>query len=272
MPRGLCPAEMKLLRCLLPAIFSPWLLLLKLVCAEGHLPRTLGYVELGPSGTLKPLPPSALKPPARLFPGEPAKALPGALSPWAWPRNQTGMEVRVPRKPSLKAGRARKIFGWGDFYFNIKTLKFSLLVTGKIVDHVNGTFSVYFRHNSSSLGNVSVSIVPPGKVVEFDLLGPPPASRPPEPQQDTLPEAKEPKAFNCHVEYEKTDRARKNKPCLYDPAKVCFTEHTQSQAAWLCSKPFKVICIFVSFCSFDYKLVQKVCPDYNFQHERPYFG
>ncbi|CAM4602737.1 unnamed protein product [Lepidochelys kempii] len=60
--------------------------------------------------------------------------------------------------------------------------------------------------------------------------------------------------------------------CLYDPAKVCFTEHTQSHAAWLCAKPFKVICIFVSFCSFDYKLVQKVCPDYNFQHDRPYFG
>ncbi|CAM5124286.1 unnamed protein product [Natator depressus] len=265
---------MKLLRWL-PAIFSPWLLL-KVVCVEGHMTKTLGYLELGTSGLLKTLPAGTLKPPplppARLFSGEPSKAKAGALTPWAWPRNQTGAEPpgqRGQRKPSLKTGRARKIFGWGDFYFNIKTLKFSLLVTGKIVDHVNGTFSVYFRHNSSSLGNVSVSIVPPGKVVEFDVLGPPPAT---EPQQATLPEAKEPRAFNCHVEYEKTNRARKNKPCLYDPAKVCFTEHTQSHAAWLCAKPFKVICIFVSFCSFDYKLVQKVCPDYNFQHDRPYFG
>ena len=64
------------------------------------------------------------------------------------------------------------------------TLKFSLLVTGKIVDHVNGTFSVYFRHNSSSLGNLSVSIVPPSKRVEFGgvwLPGPAP-----HPLQSTL--------------------------------------------------------------------------------------
>uniref|UniRef100_A0A493TK49 Neurexophilin 4 n=1 Tax=Anas platyrhynchos platyrhynchos TaxID=8840 RepID=A0A493TK49_ANAPP len=156
------------------------------------------------------------------------------------------------------SSRTKKIFGWGDFYFNIKTLKFSLLVTGKIVDHINGTFSVYFRHNSSSLGNVSVSIVPPSKAVGFE--------------QSTLPEGRPAKALNCHVEYEKTNRARKNKPCLYDPSKVCFTEHTQSHAAWLCAKPFKVICIFISFLSIDYKLVQKVCPDSNFQHEKPYFG
>uniref|UniRef100_A0A8C6JA51 Uncharacterized protein n=1 Tax=Melopsittacus undulatus TaxID=13146 RepID=A0A8C6JA51_MELUD len=163
----------------------------------------------------------------------------------------------LPQSPG-SAGRTKKIFGWGDFYFNIKTLKFSLLVTGKIVDHINGTFSVYFRHNSSSLGNVSVSIVPPSKAVGFE--------------QSTLPEGRPAKALNCHVEYEKTNRARKNKPCLYDPSKVCFTEHTQSHAAWLCAKPFKVICIFISFLSIDYKLVQKVCPDYNFQHDNPYFG
>uniref|UniRef100_A0A2K5W074 Uncharacterized protein n=1 Tax=Macaca fascicularis TaxID=9541 RepID=A0A2K5W074_MACFA len=215
---------------------------------------------------------------------------------------------RTKRKPSIKAARAKKIFGWGDFYFRVHTLKFSLLVTGKIVDHVNGTFSVYFRHNSSSLGNLSVSIVPPSKRVEFGgvwLPGPVP-----HPLQSTLalegvlpglgprwdgsssgragllrgalagplggalgvPGAKESRAFNCHVEYEKTNRARKHRPCLYDPSQVCFTEHTQSQAAWLCAKPFKVICIFVSFLSFDYKLVQKVCPDYNFQSEHPYFG
>ncbi|XP_010837675.1 PREDICTED: neurexophilin-4 [Bison bison bison] len=239
---------------------------------------------------------------------------------WAWPANHTGTLARAgaagapaqrtKRKPSIKAARAKKIFGWGDFYFRVHTLKFSLLVTGKIVDHVNGTFSVYFRHNSSSLGNLSVSIVPPSKRVEFGgvwLPGPAP-----HPLQSTLalegvlpglgaplgiaaagpglggtlggalagplggalgvPGAKESRAFNCHVEYEKTNRARKHRPCLYDPSQVCFTEHTQSQAAWLCAKPFKVICIFVSFLSFDYKLVQKVCPDYNFQSEHPYFG
>eukprot|EP00071_Canis_lupus_P008498 XP_005625707.2 neurexophilin-4 [Canis lupus familiaris] len=237
---------------------------------------------------------------------------------WAWPANHTGAPARAgalpaartKRKPSVKAARAKKIFGWGDFYFRVHTLKFSLLVTGKIVDHVNGTFSVYFRHNSSSLGNLSVSIVPPSKRVEFGgvwLPGPAP-----HPLQSTLalggvlpglgpplgiaaagpglggalggalagpfggalgvPAAKESRAFNCHVEYEKTNRARKHRPCLYDPSQVCFTEHTQSQAAWLCAKPFKVICIFVSFLSFDYKLVQKVCPDYNFQSEHPYFG
>ncbi|KAM4881378.1 neurexophilin-4 [Thomomys bottae] len=265
--------------------------------------------------------------------GAPGHQLPAPRSPeglgaarawsWAWPANHTGALAkagtagelpapRTKRKPSIKAARAKKIFGWGDFYFRVHTLKFSLLVTGKIVDHVNGTFSVYFRHNSSSLGNLSVSIVPPSKRVEFGgvwLPGPAP-----HPLQSTLalegvlpglgpplgmaaaaagpgiggslggalagslggalgvPGAKESRAFNCHVEYEKTNRARKHRPCLYDPSQVCFTEHTQSQAAWLCAKPFKVICIFVSFLSFDYKLVQKVCPDYNFQSEHPYFG
>uniref|UniRef100_A0A672ZQD6 Neurexophilin 4 n=1 Tax=Sphaeramia orbicularis TaxID=375764 RepID=A0A672ZQD6_9TELE len=173
--------------------------------------------------------------------------------------DQTG--YRSKRKPSLKtAMKTKKIFGWGDFYFNVKTMKFSLLVTGKIVDHINGTFTVYFRHNSSSLGNVSVSIVPPTKVVEFE-----------ETQQSTI-DPKEVKTFNCRVEYEKTNRSKKPKPCLYDPSQTCFTEHTQSHAAWLCAKPFKVICIFISFFSIDYKLVQKVCPDYNFQSEHPYFG
>ncbi|XP_010179887.1 PREDICTED: neurexophilin-4-like, partial [Mesitornis unicolor] len=129
------------------------------------------------------------------------------------------------------------------------------------------------RHNASSLGNVSVSIVPPSKAVGFEVLVPAPLPLPrPPPEQSTLPEGRPAKALNCHVEYEKTNRARKNKPCLYDPSKVCFTEHTQSHAAWLCAKPFKVICIFISFLSIDYKLVQKVCPDYNFQHDNPYFG
>ncbi|XP_069003253.1 neurexophilin-4 [Embiotoca jacksoni] len=188
--------------------------------------------------------------------------------------DQTG-GYRSKRKPSLKtAMKTKKIFGWGDFYFNVKTMKFSLLVTGKIVDHINGTFTVYFRHNSSSLGNVSVSIVPPTKVVEFEVLQHPHTQQVvqiQETQQSTM-DPKEAKTLNCRVEYEKTNRSKKSKPCLYDPSQTCFTEHTQSHAAWLCAKPFKVICIFISFFSIDYKLVQKVCPDYNFQSEHPYFG
>ncbi|XP_068598146.1 neurexophilin-1 [Brachionichthys hirsutus] len=189
--------------------------------------------------------------------------------------DQTG--YRSKRKPSLKtAMKTKKIFGWGDFYFNVKTMKFSLLVTGKIVDHINGTFTVYFRHNSSSLGNVSVSIVPPTKVVEFEVIQqqqfhPQHDIQVQETHQSTV-NPKEAKTFNCRVEYEKTNRSKKPKPCLYDPSQTCFTEHTQSHAAWLCAKPFKVICIFISFFSIDYKLVQKVCPDYNFQSEHPYFG
>ncbi|TRY65454.1 hypothetical protein DNTS_030049 [Danionella cerebrum] len=176
------------------------------------------------------------------------------------------------RKPSLKTSmKSKKIFGWGDFYFNVKTLKFSLLVTGKIVDHINGTFTVYFRHNSSSLGNLSVSIVPPSKVVEFEVLQPQIHMH--EPQQSTI-DRKEPVGggLNCRVEFEKTDRSRKPKPCLYDPAQTCFSENTQSHSSWLCSKPFKVVCIFISFCSFHYKLVQKVCPDHHFQTDQPHFG
>ncbi|XP_031681512.1 neurexophilin-2-like [Oncorhynchus kisutch] len=212
------------------------------------------------------------------------------LNPYDWAKNQSLLldqtGYRNKRKPSLKtAQKTKKIFGWGDFYFNVKTMKFSLLVTGKIVDHINGTFTVYFRHNSSSLGNVSVSIVPPTKIVEFEVLQHHQpglhAQLHPElhtqitqqqtPHQSTF-DPKEVKTFNCRVEYEKTNRSKKPKPCLYDPSQTCFSEHTQSHAAWLCAKPFKVICIFISFFSIDYKLVQKVCPDYNFQSEHPYLG
>ncbi|XP_021060899.1 neurexophilin-4 [Mus pahari] len=304
---------MRLLPEWLLLLFGPWLLR-KAVCGQIVESGRPQYLDLRPAmagggarGQHLPAPASS-------------EGLGTARSwSWAWPANHTGALAkpgtaggpsvpRTKRKPSIKAARAKKIFGWGDFYFRVHTLKFSLLVTGKIVDHVNGTFSVYFRHNSSSLGNLSVSIVPPSKRVEFGgvwLPGPAP-----HPLQSTLalegvlpglrpplgmagqglgsnlggalagplggalgvPGAKESRAFNCHVEYEKTNRARKHRPCLYDPSQVCFTEHTQSQAAWLCAKPFKVICIFVSFLSFDYKLVQKVCPDYNFQSEHPYFG
>ncbi|XP_056157599.1 neurexophilin-4 [Lampris incognitus] len=204
------------------------------------------------------------------------------FNPYDWARNQSLLldqtGYRSKRKPSLKTAlKTKKIFGWGDFYFNVKTMKFSLLVTGKIVDHINGTFTVYFRHNSSSLGNVSVSIVPPTKVVEFEVLQQQLQSHThPEVQiqqtQQSTTDPKEVKTFNCRVEYEITNRSKKPKPCLYDPSQTCFTEHTQSHAAWLCAKPFKVICIFISFFSIDYKLVQKVCPDYNFQNDHPYFG
>lgn len=160
----------------------------------------------------------------------------------------------------MKTGKFKKMFGWGDFHSNIKTVKLNLLITGKIVDHGNGTFSVYFRHNSTGLGNVSVSLVPPSKVVEFEVS-----------PQSTL-ETKESKSFNCRIEYEKTDRAKKTALCNFDPSKICYQEQTQSHVSWLCSKPFKVICIYIAFYSVDYKLVQKVCPDYNYHSETPYLS
>ncbi|KAG5833876.1 hypothetical protein ANANG_G00280550 [Anguilla anguilla] len=152
------------------------------------------------------------------------------------------------------------MFGWGDFHSNIKTVKLNLLITGKIVDHGNGTFSVYFRHNSTGKGNVSVSLVPPSKVVEFETA-----------QQSTL-ETKDAKTFNCRIEYEMSDRAKKTTLCSFDPPRVCYQEQTQSHVSWLCSKPFKVICIYIAFHSVDYKLVQKVCPDYNYHSDTPYFS
>lgn len=163
---------------------------LQTVCAGSHIAKTLGYLELGTSGLLKDVPYGTLKAPVldpgRLIPAEPPRGTGtpsgAARSPWDWQKNHTAGDLPSPRarrKPSLKSGRTKKIFGWGDFYFNIKTLKFSLLVTGKIVDHINGTFSVYFRHNSSSLGNVSVSIVPPSKAVGFEVLVPAPPPLPP---------------------------------------------------------------------------------------------
>uniref|UniRef100_H3A7P8 Neurexophilin n=2 Tax=Latimeria chalumnae TaxID=7897 RepID=H3A7P8_LATCH len=182
---------------------------------------------------------------------------------WDWLYNLTDTQeplVRTKRRPIVKTGKFKKMFGWGDFHSNIKTIKLNLLITGKIVDHGNGTFSVYFRHNSTGLGNVSVSLVPPSKVVEFEIS-----------QQSTL-ETKDSKSFNCRIEYEKTDRAKKTALCNFDPSKICYHEQTQSHVSWLCSKPFKVICIYIAFYSEDYKLVQKVCPDYNYHSETPYFS
>ena len=182
---------------------------------------------------------------------------------WDWLSNQTdvagGPQARTKRRPMVKTGKFKKMFGWGDFHSNIKTVKLNLLITGKIVDHGNGTFSVYFRHNSTGLGNVSVSLVPPSKVVEFEAA-----------RQATAEGAKDAKSFNCRIEYEKTDRNKKTALCSFDPSKVCYQEHTQSHVSWLCSKPFKVICIYIAFYSVDYKLVQKVCPDYNYHSDMPY--
>uniref|UniRef100_A0AAY4BDG6 Neurexophilin n=1 Tax=Denticeps clupeoides TaxID=299321 RepID=A0AAY4BDG6_9TELE len=160
--------------------------------------------------------------------------------------------------PIVKTGKFKKMFGWGDFYSNIKTVRLNLLITGKIVDHGNGTFSVYFRHNSTGQGNISVSLVPPVKAVEFDL------------ERQSVVYPKDSKIFNCRVDYEKVDRSKRTALCNYDPSKTCFQEQTQSHVSWICSKPFKVICIYISFYSTDYRLVQKVCPDYNYHNEMPY--
>ncbi|KAJ0064118.1 hypothetical protein NL108_000950 [Boleophthalmus pectinirostris] len=217
--------------------------------------------------------------------------------PYGWPQNfsqaQDQYLYRHPpppppflpksKPPAKTSQKAKKILGWGDFYFNVKTLKFSLLVTGKIVDHINGTFSVYFRHNSSRLGNISVSIVPPSKAVGWEVLNesqtknsvlipdvlstvasaPQSTSMPPMEQKDVMMVTE----LNCRIEYQRTNRSKKTKPCLYDPGQTCYSENTQSQAAWICAKPFKVICIFIAFTGTDYRLVQKVCPDHNHQTE-----
>ncbi|KAM4570754.1 neurexophilin-2-like [Fundulus diaphanus] len=218
----------------------------------------------------------------------------GSLSPYGWPQNISQAPDQylygAPSKskpPAKTSPKAKKILGWGDFYFNVKTVKFSLLVTGKIVDHINGTFSVYFRHNSSRLGNISVSIVPPSKAVGWEVLdgaadsGPsknsvhfPDLSTPQSTSSTPTEHQKHQRdvmmvtELNCRIEYQRTNRSKKTKPCLYDPGQTCYSENTQSQAAWICAKPFKVICIFIAFTGTDYRLVQKVCPDHNFQAEQ----
>lgn len=221
----------------------------------------------------------------------------GSLGPYGWPQNVSqAMEqyqyraASKSKSPAKTSPKAKKILGWGDFYFNVKTLKFSLLVTGKIVDHINGTFSVYFRHNSSRLGNISVSIVPPSKAVGWEVLYPasqsvhpknsvlvsnvtPHFQSPPHSTSSTHPDLQKQQQdltmteLNCRIEYQRTNRSKKTKPCMYNPGETCYSENTQSQAAWICAKPFKVICIFIVFTGTDYRLVQKICPDHNFQTE-----
>ncbi|XP_064803249.1 neurexophilin-1-like [Oncorhynchus masou masou] len=180
---------------------------------------------------------------------------------WDWLHNTSSLHdprSRSKRRPIVKTGKFKKMFGWGDFHSNIKTVKLNLLITGKIVDHGNGTFSVYFRHNATGQGNVSVGLVPPTKAVEFQL------------QQSTVLEPKDTKLFNCRVEYEKVEKGTRKSLCSHDPSQSCPQEQTQSHVSWLCAKPFKVICIYISFYSTDYKLVQKVCPDYNYHSDTPY--
>ncbi|XP_048389741.1 neurexophilin-2 isoform X1 [Stegostoma tigrinum] len=248
----------------------------KVTSHKNHLGRTLELLELRDKAAGETLADNLADPqrvnPLRLFVKESPKLkqditdtsrVKASNDLWAWLNNLTDIQEshsRTKRRPIVKTGKFKKMFGWGDFHSNIKTVKLNLLITGKIVDHGNGTFSVYFRHNSTGLGNVSVSLVPPSKVVEFDFS-----------QQSTL-ETKESKTFNCRIEYEKTDRAKKTALCNYDPSKICYQEQTQSHVSWLCSKPFKVICIYIAFYSVDYKLVQKVCPDYNYHSETPYYS
>ncbi|XP_066522397.1 neurexophilin-1-like [Hoplias malabaricus] len=174
-------------------------------------------------------------------------------------RNAGGQSLSwVKHWPLVKSEKLQKLFGWGDFYSNIKTVRLNLLITGKIVDHSNGTFSVYFRHNSTGQGNVSVSLVPPAKTVEFDL------------ERQSVVYPKDSKTFTCRVDHEKVERSERTSLCSYDPSKTCFKGQTQSYISWICSRPLRVICIYVSFYSTDYRLVQKVCPDYNYQNAMPY--
>ena len=200
---------------------------------------------------------------------------------------------RPRTKPNIKTPttKSRKMFSWGDFYLSVGTAKFSLLLTGKLVDHVNGTFSLYFRHNTTRLGNLSVSIVAPSRPLDWEISEPRRKSRnPPEDsefrfwsplqsssssrteQQQQQQEKMVTKSLNCWLEYQRTSQAKRTRPCLYDPAQTCYSEHNQSHSAWVCAKPCKVLCILVSFVSLDYKLVQKVCPDYNYQDHHQYFG
>ncbi|XP_036928801.1 neurexophilin 1 isoform X2 [Acanthopagrus latus] len=196
---------------------------------------------------------------------------------WNWlynASNHRDPRSRTKRRPIVKTGKFKKMFGWGDFHSNIKTVKLNLLITGKIVDHGNGTFSVYFRHNSTGQGNVSVGLVPPTKAVEFQVHQPHQQfhhhHQQQQQQQQTALETKDTKLFNCRVEYEKVEKGTRNSLCAHDPSQSCPQEQTQSHVSWLCSKPFKVICIFITFYSTDYKLVQKVCPDYNYHSDTPY--
>ncbi|XP_056619141.1 neurexophilin 1 [Triplophysa dalaica] len=161
---------------------------------------------------------------------------------------------------TMKSVKAKKMFGWGDFQCTVKTASLNLLIKGKIVDHGNGTFSVYFQYNTTGGGNVSVGLVPPTKEVEFNLT-----------TQQSVLRSVESRMFNCKVEHERMEKSQRSTRCWFDPSQSCDQDQTHSHVSWLCSKPFKVICVYIYFYSLDYKLVQKVCPDYNYHSESPYF-
>lgn len=167
--------------------------------------------------------------------------------------------LRARRRPPMKTGKLRKMFGWGDFHCNVRTASLDLLIKGKIVDHGNGTFSVHFVCNTTGLGNVSVGLAPPTKVVEFGLA------------QETPGKTVESKLFNCRIESEKIEQSVRAAWCRNNPSRSCEHQQTHSHVSWICAKPFKVICVYVSFYSIDYKLLQKVCPDYNYHSDAPYF-
>lgn len=169
------------------------------------------------------------------------------------PQLNPALNIQLRPTTRVREASQSRTFVWGDFYSNIKTVKLNLLIMGKVVDHGNGSLGVYFRHNSTGVGNVSVSLVPPVKEVEFDL------------ERQSVVNPKESKTFNCRVDYEKTERNKKVMLCNYDPSKTCAQEQTQSHVTWMCSRPFQVICVYVSFYSTDYRLVQKVCPDHSYQ-------
>ncbi|KAK5607135.1 Neurexophilin-1 [Crenichthys baileyi] len=171
-------------------------------------------------------------------------------------KSNSNPSVKIKLQPLVKVqglSKLLRLFNWIDFYSNIKTVKLNLLIMGKIVDHGNGSLGVYFRHNSTGVGNVSVSLVPPMKELEFDL------------ERQSVIHPKESKTFNCRVDYEKTERSKKVMLCNYDPSKTCDQEQTQSHITWMCFKPFQVICIYMSFYSTDYRLVQRVCPGHTSQ-------
>ncbi|TSK20124.1 Thrombospondin type-1 domain-containing protein 7A [Bagarius yarrelli] len=159
---------------------------------------------------------------------------------------------------NVKPGKLRKMFGWGDFHCNVKSTSLDLLIKGKIVDHGNGTFSIHFVCNSTGVGNVTIGLVPSSRPVEFGL------------PQDEVKESVDSKLFNCRVESEEVKQSKSSVRCSYDPSLSCEHQHTHSHVAWLCSKPVKVICVYVSYRSLDYNLLQKICPDYNHHSDAPY--
>ncbi|XP_053083752.1 neurexophilin 1 [Pangasianodon hypophthalmus] len=179
-----------------------------------------------------------------------------------WFMDYTGLQPsnqQAKRRPAVKTGKLRKMFGWGDFHCSVKSASLELLIKGKIVDHGNGTFSIHFLCNSTGIGNITIGLAPSTKMVEFGLT------------QQEVKESVESKLFNCRVESEKVEQSKRGVRCSYDPSKSCEHQQTHSHVSWLCSKPFKVICVYVSFRSMDYKLLQKVCPDYNHHSDAPYF-